>query len=235
MQRAVPQRDVRTTWGWIHTLVCSRCTPALLLILLCGNVLRMSGRVARGAPSGLGRGGSDPRATRAWFGRGAVRVITRSSPPPSWVAPLDSCGKAVLTPLIAADHRTRLRRPGTVDGQLADEGRNAGNRSARSLSRSPRSAQLRNGSTGLARRNPGSYPALRKPCARPSRLRRWALLVASFRFRGRGRTLCRPNGPACAETKKRSDPCPFRTSNVSNLVQYRAPIHTSLYAPAEEE
>ncbi len=33
--------------------------------------------------------GSDPRGTEARFGRGAVRVFTRSSPPPAGVAPLE--------------------------------------------------------------------------------------------------------------------------------------------------
>ena len=33
--------------------------------------------------------GSDPRGTGARFGRGAARVLTRSSPPPSGVAPLE--------------------------------------------------------------------------------------------------------------------------------------------------
>ena len=65
--------------GAIHTLACSRCTPAVLLILRCGNVLRLSGRVARGAPATRAVAGATPLAEGSVRARGEVEIHT--SPP----------------------------------------------------------------------------------------------------------------------------------------------------------
>ena len=89
MSGAVPE-VCRRQRGSMHTLARRRCTPTVLLIRRCGNVLRLRRARARGAGAALAVEGSDPRGTEARFGRGAVRVFARSSPPPSGVAPLES-------------------------------------------------------------------------------------------------------------------------------------------------
>ena len=65
--------------GSIHTLACSRSTPAVLLILRCGNVLRLSGRVARGAPAARAVAGATPQSEGLVRVRGEVEIHT--SPP----------------------------------------------------------------------------------------------------------------------------------------------------------
>ncbi len=83
---AVPEVCKRQ-WGSMHILALRRCAPAVLHIRWRGNVLRLRRAVDRGAGAAWGVVGSDPRGTGARFGRGAVRVFARSSPPPAGVAP----------------------------------------------------------------------------------------------------------------------------------------------------
>ena len=73
--------------GSMHILALRRCAPAVLHIRWRGNVLRLRHAGGRGAGAAWGLVGSDPRGTGARFGRGAVRVFARSSPPPAGVAP----------------------------------------------------------------------------------------------------------------------------------------------------
>ncbi len=76
--------------GSMHTLALRRCAP---LAMGQASPWQRLGPARPGRP-GAGRAvraveGSDPRATRAWFGRGAVRIFTRTVPLPPGVAPLE--------------------------------------------------------------------------------------------------------------------------------------------------
>ena len=75
--------------GPMRTSALPRCAPEPARIRCRCRVLCRGGQTGRGRAGGTDRDGSDPRAPRAWFGRGAVRIFTRTPPPPAGVAPLE--------------------------------------------------------------------------------------------------------------------------------------------------
>ena len=99
--------------GSMHILALRRFTPAGLLIRWRGKALWPRRTVGRGTVATWAVEGSDPRATGAWFGRGAVRVFTRPPPPPLGSLPSNyPCRKALSTPLRGGGAAT-ARRPMT--------------------------------------------------------------------------------------------------------------------------
>ena len=124
MSGAVPEVCKRQR-GAMHISALRRCALAILHIQWRGNVLRLRRTGGRGTGAVWGVEGSDPRGTGARFGRGAVRVFTRSSPPPAGVAPLHlSLQEGSQRRLAEADQafadRLQVGRPDMAEQVLGD-------------------------------------------------------------------------------------------------------------------